>query len=118
MYDPDLEQVTQRGLADALGQVPSLLLVQTGANIDEHFEVSDFGSIEDLTWVGLKPRDENAGYQQLMIGFLGEQLNMIKLVDGLGNETRLSLTQVKDNPELSKDIFDFEIPEGADLYGQ
>ena len=118
MYDPDLEQVTQRGLADALGQVPSLLLVQTGTNIDEHFEVSDFGSIEDLTWVGLKPRDENAGYQQLMIGFLGEQLNMIKLIDGLGNETRLSLTQVKDNPELSKDIFDFEIPEGADVYGQ
>jgi len=99
MYDPDLDQVTKRGLEDALGQVPSLLLVQTGAEIDQHFTINDFGLIDGLTWAGLKPLDENAGYQQLMIGFLGEQINTITLVDGLGNETRLSLTAVKDNPK-------------------
>ena len=117
MYDPDLEQVTQRGLEDALGQVPSLLLVQTGANIEQHFDVNDFGEVEGLTWVGLKPKDENAGYQQLMIGFLGEEINTITLVDGLGNETRLSLTAVKDNPELATSVFDFTVPEGADVFG-
>ena len=118
MYDPDLEQVTKRGLEDALGQVPSLLLVQTGADIEKHFVVNDFGLIDGLTWAGLKPLDENAGYQQLMIGFLGEEINTITLVDGLGNETRLSLTAVKGNPELSQDIFDFAVPEGADVFGQ
>ena len=118
MFDPDLEQVTKRGLEDALGQVPSLLLVQTGADIDKHFVVNDFGLIDGLTWAGLKPLDENAGYQQLMIGFLGEEINTITLVDGLGNETRLSLTAVKDNPELPQSIFDFEVPEGADVFGQ
>jgi len=118
MYDPDLDQVTKRGLEDALGQVPSLLLVQTGTDIDKHFVVNDFGLIDGLTWAGLKPLDENAGYQQLMIGFLGEQLNTITLVDGLGNETRLSLTAVKDNPKLSQDVFDFEVPVGADVFGE
>jgi len=106
MYDPDLEQVTKRGLEDALGQVPSLLLVQTGADIEKHFVINDFGLIDGLTWAGL------------MIGFLGEEINTITLVDGLGNETRLSLTAVKGNPELSQDIFDFAVPEGADVFGQ
>jgi len=116
MYDPDLEQITQRSLDDALNQVPSLLLVQTGNNIEEHFILNDFGVVDGLSWVGLKPKDENAGYKQLMIGFLGEELNMITLLDGLGNETRLSLTAVKDNEELPLDVFDFVVPEGADVF--
>lgn len=118
MYDPDLEQVTKRGLEDALGQVPSLLLVQTGADIDKHFVIKDYGLIDGLTWAGLKPLDENAGYQQLMIGFLGEEINTITLVDGLGNETRLSLTAVEGNPKLGQEVFDFIVPQGADVFGQ
>lgn len=118
MYDPDLEQVTQRSLVDALGQVPSLLLVQTGTDIDTHFDVSDFGLIDGLSWVGLKPKDENAGYQQLMIGFLGEEINTITLLDGLGNETRLSLTVVRANPELDETVFAFVPPEGADVLSE
>jgi len=118
MYDPDLDQVTQRSLDDALNQIPSLLLVQTGTNVDEHFIVNELGVVNGLSWVGLKPKDENAGYKQLMIGFLGEELNMITLLDGLGNETRLSLTAVKDNLELPSDVFNFVVPEGADVYSE
>ena len=118
MYDPDLDQVTKRSLIDALGQVPSLLLVQTGAEIDSHFNISDFGVIDGLSWVGLKPKDENAGYQQLMIGFLGEEINTITLLDGLGNETRLSLTVVRANVELEDDVFAFVAPEGVDVWSE
>ena len=118
MYDPDLEQVTKRSLNDALGQVPSLLLVHSGVNIHEHFNVSDFGVADGLSWVGLKPKDEDAGYQQLMIGFLGEELNMLTLLDGLGNETRLSLTAVKENIDLDPKTFEFIPPEGADVLSQ
>jgi len=115
MYDPDLQQVTKRSLKDALAQIPSLLLVQTGENIDVHFNVSDFGLIDGLSWVGLKPKDENASYQQLMIGFLGEEINSITLLDGLGNETQLSLTVVRANVDLESNTFAFVPPEGADV---
>lgn len=115
MFDPDLEQVTQRSLQDALGQVPSLLLVQTGTNIEQHFVITDFGVTDGLSWVALKPKDENAGYQQLMIGFKNSQLSAITLLDGLGNETRLSLFQVKSNISLSKGLFKFTPPEGVDV---
>jgi outer membrane lipoprotein carrier protein len=115
MYDPDLEQVTQRSLENAIAQVPSLLLVQSGAHLNQHFNVTDFGLTDGLSWVSLKPTAEDAGYQQLMIGFLKAQLNTIQLLDGLGNETRLSLSSVKNNPTLPDDRFEFGVPEGADL---
>ena len=118
MYDPDLQQVTKRSLKDALAQIPSLLLVQTGENIDVHFNVSDFGLIDGLSWVGLKPKDENASYQQLMIGFLGEEINSITLLDGLGNETQLSLTVVRENVDLDNNTFAFVPPDGADVLAE
>lgn len=114
-FDPDLEQVSQRTLANALGQVPSLLLVQEAGNLDKHFAITNYGLTDGLSWVALKPKDEDAGYQQLMIGFLGQQLNSLLLYDGLGNSTKLTLSQVRSNVKLKSSLFTFEVPEGADL---
>jgi outer membrane lipoprotein carrier protein len=118
MYDPDLEQVTQRSMQAALAQVPSLLLVQTGANLTEHFIVNDIGITDAVSWVSLKPISPDAGYQLLMLGFVGGQLNTILLLDGLGNETRLVLSEVVSNLKLDSSVFDFTVPEGADLLSE
>ena len=116
IYDPDLEQATKRSMQDALDQVPSLLLVQSAtSNLQEHFVVSDIGLTDGLSWVSMKPLGEDAGYQHLMIGFLSGQLNMIVLLDGLGNETRLSLSSVMQNIKLPAHTFDFKVPDGVDL---
>jgi len=115
MFDPDLEQVTQRSMQDALAQVPSLLLVQSDAELESHFSISDIGLTDGLSWVALKPLDEDASYQQLLLGFSGNQLDSIRLLDGLGNETHLQLSDVVSNIKLSAKVFDFQIPEGADL---
>jgi len=96
-YEPDLETANQRSMQNALEQVPTLLLVQSGEELDEHFTLTDFGLTDGLTWVSLKPKDENAGYQGLMVGFAREELSAIILTDGLGNETRLSLSNVINN---------------------
>lgn len=116
MYDPDLEQVTKRSMQDALSQVPSLVLVQTGKRIQDYFNITDFGLTDGLSWVALKPKGEEASYQQLMIGFVGNELRRIILLDGLGNETRLSLSLVQNNIKLSSDLFDFDAPEGVDVF--
>ncbi len=117
-YDPDLEQVSQRSLGDALGQVPSLLLVQQGADIEKHFSVMDFGLTDGLSWVALKPKDVDAGYQQLMIAFEQGVINTLQLYDGLGNTTRLELSNVHSNPEIASSQFEFAVPEGADVLTQ
>ena len=117
-YEPDLETANQRSMLNALEQVPTLLLVQSGESLDEHFSVTDFGLTDGLTWVALKPKDENAGYQGLMVGFAKEQLNSIVLTDGLGNETRLALSNVVSNPDLDGALFEFTPGKGVDVIRQ
>ncbi len=117
-YSPDLEQVTRRSLQDALSQVPSLVLVQSGSGLDEHFVLSDIGLTDGLSWVSLSPKDENASYQQLLMGFNKGVLEIIELVDGLGNTTRLSLSQVKTNIKLPGKRFNFDIPTGVDFLSE
>jgi outer membrane lipoprotein carrier protein len=117
-YEPDLESANQRSMLNALEQVPTLLLVQSGENLEEHFNIMDFGLTDGLTWVALKPKDENAGYQGLMVGFAKEQLNSIVLTDGLGNETRLALSNVVSNSELDSSLFEFIPGDGVDVIRQ
>jgi outer membrane lipoprotein carrier protein len=117
-YEPDLETANQRSMRDALGQVPTLLLVQSGEDLDQHFTIRDFGLTDGLTWVALKPRNEDAGYQGLMVGFSGKKLNSIILTDGLGNETRLVLSNVLDNTGLDASLFEFHPAEGVDVIQQ
>lgn len=117
-YEPDLETANQRSMINALEQVPTLLLVQSGESLEKHFNVTDFGKTDGLTWVALKPKDENAGYQGLMIGFDKQLLSAIVLTDGLGNETRLTLRNVVTNQTLSDQLFTFVPSEGVDLIRQ
>lgn len=114
-YEPELETANQRSFVEAVEQVPTMVLVQSGGDLDKHFTLTDFGLTDGLKWVALKPKDEDAGYQELMVGFDGEQLNTIILTDGLGNETRLVLSAVKTNLELDKSTFRFDPPAGVDV---
>lgn len=118
LFAPDLEQVTRRSLADALGQVPSLVLVQSGADIDKYFVIGDIGLTDGLSWVSLQPKDENAGYQQLLMGFEAGVLATIELVDGLANVTRLTLSGVRTNIKLPTKRFNFEVPDGVDFLSE
>lgn len=117
-YEPDLETANQRSLLNALEQVPTLLLVQSGESLEQHFTVTDFGLTDGLTWVALKPKNENAGYQGLMVGFAKEQLSSIVLTDGLGNETRLLLSNIVTNSELDASLFEFTPGDGVDVIRQ
>lgn len=114
-FDPDLETATQRSLDDALEQVPTLALVQSGESISQFFSISDYAITDGLSWVGLKPKDENSAYQGLLLGFDATTLKSIVLTDGLGNETRLTLADVKTNGKIKKSVFKFDPAPGVDL---
>lgn len=114
-YEPDLDTANQRSMNDAVTQVPTLLLVQSGENLETHFTVTDYGKTDGLTWVGLKPKDPDSGYQSLMVGFVEAQLNAIIMTDALGNETRLRLSNVVTNTELDVELFVFKPLESTDV---
>ena len=114
-YEPDLATASLRSFAQAVQQVPTMALVQAGDRLDELFAIVDYGLTDGLSWVALKPKDENAGYQELMIGFNAGDLNTIVLTDALANETRLVLSNAQVNTGLPKATFELALPDDVDV---
>jgi len=59
IYDEDLNQVTVRAMASALGSTPAALLAGA-ADVERAFALSDAGQRDGLEWVEAKPREREA----------------------------------------------------------
>lgn len=114
-YDPDLETASLRSFEQAVEQVPTMALVQSGEQLDTLFGIVDYGLTDGLSWIALKPKDKDAGYQELMLGFDAGDLNTIVLTDGLGNETRLILTNLRINQTLPSSTFNLALSDDVDV---
>lgn len=114
-YDADLEQVTVKQLDDSLGSTPALLL--TGqVDIDEKFILEEQGSDEELNWIRLSPKNEESGFKYILIGLNHGQLGGMELSDNFGQLTRIYFSNIKLNPALSDDLFNFTPPKGVDVF--
>lgn len=112
IYDADLEQLVMRSYRDASLQVPSLLLVGKGGDIDQYFEVSE---LNGGARVVLTPSSEDASYAYLGLSFDKDLLIGIEMQDAIGNITSISLTKVVQNQALDRDRFQFIPPPGTDI---
>ncbi len=118
IYDRELNQVTVRKMSAALGSTPAALL-SGSADVAKAFELSDAGKRDGLEWLQAVPRDREAGFERMRIGF-GAQgaLEAMELVDPFGQTTRLRFTRLVRNPPLDPKEFRFEPPKGADVLGE
>lgn len=115
IYDVELEQVTVRSLKAAVGSTPAGLLAG-GAEINEEFEVKDLGEVNGpLHWVRLMPKSEDVGFEDIRIGFEDGRLRVMELIDGLGQTTRITMTEGVENESIPDARFDFTPPEGVDV---
>jgi len=115
IYDVELEQVTVRAYEEALGNTPAALLAG-GAEISEEFEVSDLGEVNGpLHWVRMVPKAEDVGFEDIRIGFEDGRLRVMELVDGLGQTTRITMTDGAENPAIPDARFRFTPPDGVDV---
>ena len=88
LYDLDLNQVTVRPLAQALGATPAALLA--GTALDKDFELSSQPDRDGLQWAQAVPRVKEGSIHNLRVGFeqkfgawrLRQQLR----VDNLGDK--------------------------------
>ena len=114
VFDEDLEQLTIRKMGDAIEQTPAGIIL--GDNpISEHFIQVDLGEIEGFDWIELTPRDMEAQYRNIRLGFEKTKLGMMIILDNLGQTTRIDFSDVKKNAELSSTLFEFEVPDGIDV---
>lgn len=120
LYDMDLNQVTQRPQAQVLAQTPAALIAAaTGLHeIEADFELSDAPDDKGLQWVKAVPRTADGMLQEVRVGFDGDALAALEIIDGFGQRSLLEFSGVEVNPALPADTFDFKVPDGADVLRQ
>ena len=115
-YDLDLEQVTVKPQADALANTPALLL----SGSEEALEQFDFGdtTVEEVTtWVQLRPKNTESGFNRVELGFIDSQLKRMVFFDNLEQRTFVALYDVTVNEPIDAGQFEFVVPENVDLVG-
>ena len=117
LYEADLDQVTVQRLDAGLGETPAALL-SGDAEVLERFAFLGDEHDGELDWLRLGPLDESADFEEIRLGFAGEQLRELELADRLGQTTRIGLTNIEQNAELDIAVFQFSVPEGADVIGE
>lgn len=114
VYDKDLNQVTERKLAGALGASPAAILF--GSNdVDKNYTLRDGGVKGGIDWVEMLPKAQDTQFQRIGIGFKDGTLAAMELHDVFGNVTLLTFTNIKTNPSLPASQFRFTVPKGADV---
>ena len=102
----------------ALGATPAALLA--GGALDKDFELRALPAREGLDWVRATPRvkDDGANLQSMKVGFQARRWPPIELVDGFGQRSLLSFSDVATNAALAPELFRFVPPKGVEVLAQ
>ena len=117
IHDRDLNQVTVRKLSLALGSTPAALLAGS-ADVEKAFDLSEAGTKDGLEWLEAKPREREAGFERVRMGFDAEGIRAMELLDHFGQTTQLRFSKLVRNPKVDKSEFRFQPPKGADVLGE
>lgn len=115
-HDPDLNQVTVRQVADALGSTPVALL--TGTSIEKTFDLKNQPDQGGLEWVMATPREAGGTIQWLKAGFKGKGLVAVEIADSFGQRSLLSFDKLATDVAVAPEAFRFAVPPGADVSEQ
>ncbi|WP_300319857.1 outer membrane lipoprotein chaperone LolA [Accumulibacter sp.] len=117
IYDPDLRQVTVRKVGAALGGTPAALLAGD-SRIEKDFSLREAGEHDGLEWVEAIPKAPDSGFEKVRLGFAGNELSAMVLLDSLGQTSTLSFARIERNPQLAPSLFRFKPPANTDVLGE
>ena len=117
LYDADLNQVTERAQAQALGSTPAALLTSAPdlTALRRDFTLANAPDADGLHWVLATPKSKDGQLASVRVGFDGEQLAALDILDHFGQRSLLRFTEFALNPKLPVSTFAFEPPKGADV---
>lgn len=115
IWDPDLNQVTVRRLTEAVSATPAAVLFGRG-DLEKTFVLADLPDAAGLNWVSAQPRVEDMTYKRFEIGFDADGVPAeMRLFDHFGQTVTIAFKNVKINAAVEPSVFQFRIPEGADI---
>lgn len=120
LYDVDLNQVTARKQASALGSTPAALIAAAPdlKALQADFALTDAPDKDGLQWVQGTPKAKDSQLQQVRVGFKQDQLAVLEILDSFGQRSVLSFVGFQPNAALDAGTFQFKPPAGADVVRQ
>ena len=120
LYDEDLNQVTSRQQAQALGTTPAAILASAASiqALQTDFTLAAAPEAEGLQWVTATPKARDGQLQGVKVGFRGNDLAVLDITDSFGQRSRMSFGKFEANASLPASTFEFKPPQGADVTRQ
>lgn len=120
LYDQDLNQVTARKQAQALGATPAALIASAADlnALQADFSLVDAPARDGLQWVLATPKARDGQLQSVRIGFRGADLAALEMQDSFGQRSVLTFSAFVANAAVDPTSFVFKPPPGADLIRQ
>lgn len=116
IHDADLNQVSSRRITQALGATPAAILA--GGDLEQAFELSALPTQDGIAWAEARPKARDGAFQSVRVGFRGQVLSAIEIVDGFGQRSLLQFSDWVPNAAISPEAFRFTPPAGADVIEQ
>ena len=117
VYDVDLEQVTVKNQAKGLGGTAALFLSGYDDTVTRDFNVTQKTQGKVVIFE-LQSKSFKANFQHIKLMFTQDILTGMQLHDQLGQITSVNLIQIKSNPKLAAQLFQFKPPKGVDVVVQ
>ncbi len=117
IYDAELNQVTRRPQAQVLNATPAAI-VASAVNIQAlraDFDLQPAPDQDGLQWVLAVPKAKDGQLQSVRVGFSGDQLVAIDMLDSFGQRSLIRFTGLQTSASLPAETFRFVLPKGADL---
>ena len=117
LHDKDLNQVSQRKQAKVLGSTPAALIAAS-PDLDalkRDFELQALPDSNGLQWVQATPRQKEGQLTNMKVGFRGDQLAALEILDSFGQRSVLTFNNMQLNGNVNADAFRFVPPKGADV---
>jgi outer membrane lipoprotein carrier protein len=120
LFDADLNQVTQRKQAQVLGSTPAALIASAPdlATLRRDFDLQAAGEKEGIQWVQATPKAKEGQLHSMKVGFRGNDLAALDILDSFGQRSVLTFTKMELNAALPAATFTFKPPTSADLVKQ
>ena len=120
LYDADLKQVTARKQSQVLGSTPAALIAAAPDlnALRKDFDLEAAGEKDGLQWVQATPRTKEGQVHSIKVGFRGNDLAALEVLDSFGQRSVLTFTRMEANAAVPPRRFHFTPPQGVDVVKQ
>ncbi|MDB5953947.1 MAG: outer rane lipoprotein carrier protein LolA [Ramlibacter sp.] len=117
LFDKDLNQVSSRKQAKVLASTPAALIAASPDldTLKRDFDLQALPDRDGMQWVEATPRQKDGQLTNMKVGFRGDQLAALDILDSFGQRSLLTFTGMQVNGGVSAEAFHFTPPKGADV---